>query len=115
MRASGSAVEGVLRLVASTVAIPALGGWTVYCSPLQMPAAFLLTAALMGIALGAAVRDEQMLQQVVTNRVTDPYSVALTANSQQSLLVDLAWKWVHEHLDEPIGLGEVAAATPGGK
>ena len=28
--------------------------------------------------------------EVVTNRVTDPYSVALTANSQQSLLVDLA-------------------------
>lgn len=27
----------------------------------------------------------------------------------RSLLVDLAWKWVHEHLDEPIGLGEVAA------
>ena len=29
-------------------------------------------------------------QQVVTNTVTDPYSVALTANSQQSLVVDLA-------------------------
>ena len=28
--------------------------------------------------------------QVVTNRVTDPYSVALTANSAQSLIVDLA-------------------------
>ena len=28
--------------------------------------------------------------EVVTNRVTDPYSLALTANSQQSLLVDLA-------------------------
>ena len=26
---------------------------------------------------------------VVTNRVTDPYSVALTANSEQSLVVDL--------------------------
>ena len=28
--------------------------------------------------------------EVVTNRVTDPYSVALTTNSEQSLLVDLA-------------------------
>jgi len=28
--------------------------------------------------------------EVVTNRVTDPYSLALTTNSQQSLLVDLA-------------------------
>ena len=28
--------------------------------------------------------------EVVTNRVTDPYSVALTANSEESLLVDLA-------------------------
>ncbi|HXH76946.1 pullulanase-type alpha-1,6-glucosidase [Nocardioides sp.] len=30
------------------------------------------------------------LQRVVTNTVTDPYSVALTANSAQSLIVDLA-------------------------
>lgn len=29
-------------------------------------------------------------QQVVTNRVTDPYSVALTTNSAQSLVVDLS-------------------------
>ncbi|MEV4227153.1 pullulanase-type alpha-1,6-glucosidase [Streptomyces bobili] len=32
------------------------------------------------------------VRQVVTNKVTDPYSVALTANSERSLLVDLADK-----------------------
>lgn len=30
------------------------------------------------------------VRQVVTNKVTDPYSVALTANSERSLVVDLA-------------------------
>ncbi|WWQ68872.1 pullulanase-type alpha-1,6-glucosidase [Streptomyces sp. Q6] len=32
------------------------------------------------------------VQKLVTNKVTDPYSVALTANSQRSLVVDLADK-----------------------
>nr|WP_306317629.1 MULTISPECIES: pullulanase-type alpha-1,6-glucosidase [unclassified Streptomyces] len=37
------------------------------------------------------------VQRLVTNKVTDPYSVALTANSERSLVVDLADKSLAPH------------------
>jgi len=70
------------RGAARTVAMDRAGDgtWSVSGPPSWAGASYLFDVRVWSPSAGAVVRDE----------VTDPYSVALTTNSQRSLMVDLA-------------------------
>ena len=109
--------------VAADLERPSTGSGTGATEPVRHEATWDAASGTWTVKGKADLKGDEYLWEVVvyapttgaieTNAVTDPYSVALTENSERSVAVDLADKqWRPKHVGEDRGAGHRAARRP---